>query len=319
MFQPTAGNAYDDLLEALMTAAQAANTSWNTLLSTYAAGGSLPTVSSNTGGNNNGGNNNGGNTNNPIRELGLATLSGNSTANQSDFFAGVKGTYPVAIYRAPAGKESQIGEGSLSISGTVDNWSMQLKAADGTIISSLNSNDVFIDMLTPFVGQVFLNGGTTPDKYLSTYIKANGFIEGVAGGQYEYGFRNNIVSYGEKVPAVFNHLVGKWQGKTGATLCGVNDVNIEIGSAGKVSTSGTNDVKCTASSLELTWNGNDDYIAQREDGNYSIYLDSKPDGTGNMRSIELNLKDFDQKPAQISVLTKVSGGSYSTRKAVPVQ
>lgn len=314
-FAPQAGNAYDDLLEALMTAAQAANTSWNTLLSTYAAGGSLPAVSSNTGGNNNGGNNNGGSTNNPIRELGLATLSGYSTANQSDFFAGVKGTYPVAIYRAPAGKESQIGEGSLSISGTVANWSMQLKAADGTIISSLNSNDVFIDMLTPFVGQVFLNGGTTPDKYLSTYIKANGFIEGVAGGQYEYGFRNNIVSYGEKVPAVFNHLVGKWQGKTAATLCGVNDVNIEIGSAGKVSTSGTDDVKCTATSLELTWDGNDDYI--EKDGNtYNIYLDSKPDGTGKAKTIRLGVNTLDQVPSQISASTKVSGGSFNTKNAV---
>lgn len=48
-------------------------------------------------------------------------------------------------------------------------------------------------------------------------------------------------------------------------------------------------------------------------------IDSKPDGTGNMRSIALTLKDLDQKPAQISVLTKVSGGSYSTRNAVPLQ
>ena len=48
-------------------------------------------------------------------------------------------------------------------------------------------------------------------------------------------------------------------------------------------------------------------------------IDSKPDGTGNMRSIALTLKDLDQEPAQISVLTKVSGGSYSTRKAVSVK
>lgn len=321
LFQATAGNAYDDLLEALMSKLQSSNVAWNTLLNSYATGASLPSANTssggNTGGNNGGGSNTGGS--NTIRELGLATLSSYSTANKEDFFAGVKGTYPVAIYRVPAGKEAHIGEGVLSISGTVDKWSMQLKAADGTIISSSNSESVFIAMLTPFVGQVFLNGGTTPDKYLGTYIQSNGFIEGVAGGALEYAFRNHITAYGKAVPSAFTQLAGKWQGKTDTTLCGVNDVHVEITNTGKVSTAGIDDVKCAAISLDLTWNGNDDYIAQKADGNYLIYLDSKPDGTGNMKSIALTLKDLDQKPAQISVLTKVSGGSYSTRKAVPVQ
>lgn len=341
-FDPQAGNSYDDLLEAVMAAIQAANSNLAALTTIYATGGTLPAASTgnnggnnnNNGGNNNNGNNNGGTTT-PANAIGLATFNNYSAANNEAFFNSVKGTYPVAIFRAPAGKESHIGEGSLTISGTAENWSLQLKAHDGTVINALNNKSVIYGALTPAIGKLFLNNGNTPDKHISVELTKSGQITGWAGGFAEYGFRNNVLAYGAALPEIFKHIAGIWRGESMANTCNKPKITVTVKADGSVSNSGKSALGCSDATVENKWNGNDDYVTSTviDEGSwqsgkwvttqktkYIVDIDNaKGGGSQAQGGIRLTLDSLDSKPAMIAAYANLSGGSgaIETINAVP--
>lgn len=205
----------------------------------------------------------------PSTPLGLASFGhftwgdlSNPASSNAELLAAVTGTHEVAIYRAPTGNEGDIGKGTLIISGTADDWSMQLKNSSGTVISSGNSKSVAYGAITPSIGMLFLNGGGTssPDKYLSVTVTPEGQITGSAGGLGEYGFRNNIAGYGTAVPGVFAKLAGTYAGPQLANTCEKPPVTVTIAANGAVTNTGKGNLSCADATITNQWDGNDDFI-----------------------------------------------------------
>lgn len=172
----------------------------------------------------------GGNTNPPVTAttaVAKADLGGNPNPTETEFMAAVSQTFDVAIYDVPESNPQWYGDGKLVVSGSSSaDWQMELKTADGTVVSKLGAQDAAVNsVFMPFKQQTF--GSITIDSPGKLFvIKDNsitgtlnaefnydsGLITGWASGNSDVKFRNSMQAYGDIAPSVFEQIAGTWQG-----------------------------------------------------------------------------------------------------------
>jgi hypothetical protein len=209
--------------------------------------------------------------------LGVASFANYSTATTASFVAGVVGSHDVAIYRAPASNPEWIGPGRVTVGFVNGITSVQLAIADGTVISSWSQDTILASIIT--TGRLFGNGGglSPVATYLITDFTAAGQITGFSGGQFQVAFRNNILAYGPTPPAALAELAGTYTGPQQAATCGTPRVTLTF-TASTISMSGSHSLACTTATYNATWDGNDDYIAPRQNGEIVINIDENKGG-----------------------------------------
>lgn len=303
----------DALMEAIQTGLQEATQSYDTMLAGLMGGGSLPQApvpeEENEGEGNEG---NGTGEATVYGEVAAADFGGDASPSQQDFLNTVSQSWPVAIYDVPEGKESWYGEGTITVGGTVDNWTLELRGADDTVISSLTEDGAFTSALTPYsandlgvmviyqAGQVFINKGTSIETHMSAFFAWDtGEIEGFAGGAMEVKFRNSLVAYGEGVPDFFSEIAGNWSG-TGSVSCtgffgpweDVTNTAV-ITESGSVTLDGTTQLCGSTLPQTISWGGGNDFITHYDtltnSGGYLIELDvaNMGEAAGGAVKIEL--------------------------------
>ncbi len=244
----------------------------------------------------------------PSDGLGLAALPSYSTADNDAFLAGVAGTHEVVIFRTPQENEGALGKGSLVIARKGDGFTAELRAGDGSIVSSVDSATAKNAQLTPVIGQVFGFANDQVDGYLAIRITAAGEITGTAGGFGQVGFRNNVTAFGRSVPSLFRQLAGTYRGVSQALTCAQPEVVLELAADGKAELSGSYNLSCGEQTLSNTWDGNDDYVVPYEAG-YELMLDSIKGGgsqEGGGISIRVNAWSDD---AQILLVNSNGAGA----------
>jgi hypothetical protein len=238
----------------------------------------------------------------PMASLGKASFPDYSTEDNDAFLAGVVGTHEVAIYRVPAGMESLIGTGELTIEPDGDGFAMQLVAESSAVVSDVKSAGAINALLTPIVGQVFIYEESTIEGYLNVSVTAEGLITGASGGGAELAFRNDIVAYGRAVPPVFADIAGMYEGLSQALTCGQPPVIATVEASGSVTLEGQYNLSCTDASASATWDGNDDYVIPLAMG-FELALDKlKGGGSQPPGGISLTLSSIDSD----AVITQAS-------------
>lgn len=226
-----------------------------------------------------------------------ADLGNDPGLSQGAFLTLMTARWPVAIYEVPASNPEWYGTGSLTVSGSVESWVMELQGADGSIISSLTAQGALTSALTPFSaidlgvtmihspGQIFINKGTMIGEYLNTFIEwDSGLIEGSAGGNGEVKFRNSLLAYGATVPEALVGLAGTWtaitnvycDGPFGAPTAATNTITITA--AGNITLDGKTQLCGGTFPQELSWGGNDDFLIpgpEDSDGVYLMHIDAQ--------------------------------------------
>lgn len=287
-FTPSAtppADSIDRLLEDIQAGIQNAGITYDTARGNFEEDESFPMAMTEEpdtgGGGNTGGGNTGGGTGVAQESLGAAAIGDyNTNSTRDEFLAAVTGTWPVAIHKVPAGRESLYGQGMLTLSGNEQNWAMELKGADGTTIFSRTNQGALTLQLNPFVGQLFLNHGADIDEYLNVFIDPNGFIEGSAGGNGEIQFRNEVRAWGEVAPQIFESLAGTWTSPATVSSSGspfgpfVNVTNTAvITDTGEVTLTGKTQLGGDVNTT-LSWGAlNDFLIPDPEDPGFIMHLD----------------------------------------------
>ncbi|WP_291809430.1 hypothetical protein [Limnobacter sp.] len=252
------------------------------------------------GGGNTGGGNTGGGTGVAQESLGAAAIGEyNSNSTRDQFLAAVTGTWPVAIHKVPAGRESLYGQGMLTLSGTEQNWSMELKGADGTTIFNRTNQGALTTQLNPFIGQLFLNHGADIDEFLNVFIDPNGFIEGSAGGNSEIQFRNEVRAWGEVAPQIFESLAGTWTSPATVSSSGspfgpftTVTNTAAITSTGDVTLTGKTQLGSDVNTT-LVWGAlNDFLIPDPEDPGFIMHLDIRTDVGVSMGTFQIRFDDI---------------------------
>ncbi|EWH10150.1 hypothetical protein DS2_09397 [Catenovulum agarivorans DS-2] len=229
--------------------------------------------------------------------IGKAVFGDNASPTSEEFIALVSNTWPVAIYQVPDSNPEWYGKGSLTISGTSNSWNMELRGADNSVISSLNSSNAFTNALTPFYkqdlgvlvvyqpGQIFINKGTDITQYMTSFFYQNsGLIEGSAGGNAEVKFRNSVEAYGTGVPDIFNTLAGTWtanvnvycDGPFGAPTAVTNTATITNG--GVITLDGKTQLCGNTLPQTFAWEGLNDFLIidpEENDGSYIMQIDAQ--------------------------------------------
>lgn len=289
VFTPSATPAdgtLDALLEELQAAISGGVGSYDALLASLMSGGEFPQPKEDEGGGS------GGET--VTGAVAAATFGGVANPTQDAYLSTLSASWPVAIYQVPAGKESWYGEGRLIIGGSVTNWTMELRGADDSVISSMTAQGAFTSALTPYSqldlgvtlvnspGQVFINKGTGVENYMNAFFSwDSGLIEGGAGGSGEVLFRNSLVAYGNTVPAVFDDLAGSWSATTSVYCSGPYGAATQvtntavITSDGKITLDGSSQLCGASLPLTFSWGGLNDFIKAStvNDGGVKIELD----------------------------------------------
>ena len=227
--------------------------------------------------------------------VGSADLGSDPSPEKAAFFEIVSKSWPVAIYQVPATNPEWYGLGSLNIGGTTSNWTMELKGADGSTISSLSASGSISSALSPFYatdfgplvvyqpGQVFINKGTDVSEFLNSFeYWDSGLIKGSAGGFGQVYFRNSVEAYGAVPPDVFEDLAGTWSG-TAQVLCDgpygpANTVTntMTITRDGHFTLQGQTQLCGGELPQEMEWGGNDDFLIpgpEPSDGAYLMHID----------------------------------------------
>ncbi|WP_159560326.1 carboxypeptidase-like regulatory domain-containing protein [Alcanivorax sp. S71-1-4] len=278
-----AADTLDRLLEDLQAAILDAGDTYDNVLAGFVTTpASLPT---DVGGGNGGGE--------PPVETGAVGLADfgvySGSSSKGEFLAAVSGSWPVAIYRVPSGQDNLYGEGTLTISGTESDWSMTLTGGDGSTIFNRGIQGALTGQLMPFIGQLFINHGTSTSEYMTVFAQPDGAIEGSAGGEIDIEFRNNIVAYGEALPDVLAGLAGTWSkqvavycsGPFGAPTAVTNSVTITA--TGEVTAEGETQLCGGDLPQAYAWGGLDDFVIPNPEGEgFIIYLDATSEvGIGN--------------------------------------
>lgn len=284
-FTPSAtppADSIDRLLEDIQAGIENAGIDYNTARDNFEEDESFPmAMTEEPGGGDTGGGSPGGGTGVAQQSIGAAEIGEyNTNSTRDQFLTAVAGTWPVAIHKVPAGRESLYGQGMLSISGTEQSWSMELRGADGTTIFNRTNQGALTTQLNPFIGQLFLNHGEDIDDFLNVFIDQNGFIEGSAGGDSQIQFRNEVRAWGEIAPQIFESLAGTWTSAATVSSSGspfgpfttVTNTAV-ISSTGEVTLTGTaqlgGDVNAT-----LLWGALDDFlIPDPEDPGFIMHMD----------------------------------------------
>lgn len=229
--------------------------------------------------------------------VGPADLGNDSAPAAAAFMTLMTASWPVAIYEVPESNPEWYGKGSLTISGSVDNWIMELRGADGNIISSLYAQGAFTSALRPFSeltlggntiympGQIFINKGTVIGEYLNAFVEwDSGLIEGSAGGNGEVKFRNSLLAYGASVPETLSDLAATWTATTNVYCNGPYSApttvtnSVTITAAGHITLDGKTQLCGGAFPQELSWGGNNDFLIpgpEDSDGVYLMHIDAQ--------------------------------------------
>ncbi|MEW6204902.1 MAG: hypothetical protein AB1516_06235 [Pseudomonadota bacterium] len=346
-FTPSAtppADSIDRLLEDIQAGIQNAGITYDTARGNFEEDESFPMAMTeepdnggggNTGGGNTGGGNTGGGTGVAQESLGAAAIGDYSTnSTRDEFLAAVTGTWPVAIHKVPAGRESLYGQGMLTLSGTEQNWSMELKGADGTTIFNRTNQGALTTQLNSFVGQLFLNHGADIDEYLNVFIDPNGFIEGSAGGNGEIQFRNEVRAWGEVAPQIFESLAGTWTSPAFVSTSGspfgpfatVTNTAV-ITATGEVTLTGTTQLGGTVNTT-LSWGAlNDFLIPDPEDPGFTMHLDIRTNFGVSTGTFQIRFDDITTPTVRsMTGFITVNGGqqtfemdSPSQQNTVPVE
>ncbi len=287
----------------------------------------------------------GGNNPNPVNPVNPPTTSGavdkadlgnNSDPTTSEFLTLMSAnSWPVAIYEVPASNPQWYGTGSLTIGGTDTNWTMELRGADGSVISSLTAQGAFTSALTAFSstdlgvttiyapGHLFINKGTAITEFQNTYVEwDSGLIEGSAGGGGEGKFRNSLLAYGASVPKALSDLAGTWSATTnvycngpyGAPTAATNTVTITA--AGQITMDGKTQLCGGTLPQTVVWGGDDDFLIpgpQASDGAYLMHIDAQD--TVNVSAGTLQIR-FDENMDVISFQGWIAGELLELRNPV---
>ena len=264
-----------------------------------------------------------------------ADFGANANPTQAEFLALMTATWPVAIYETPESNPQWYGEGSLTISGSTADWMMELKGADGSIISSLQSSGALTGALTPFSeedygfgpiympGQLFINQGTGITEFLNTFAEwDSGLIEGNAGGNGEVKFRNSMEAYGSGVPDIFVDLAGTWSGSAQVSCNGpfgpfstvTNTMVITAG--GHFTLDGETQLCGGTFPQELEWGGNNDFLipgVEESDGAFLMHIDAQDFVNVSAGKIQVR---FNEDMTVKSLSAWVSGELFELRDAV---
>lgn len=294
-------DSIDRLLEDIQAGIQGAGIDYDTARSNFEADESFPAaMTEEPGGGDTGGGNAGGGTAVAQQSISTAAIGEyNTNSTRDQFLQAVSGTWPVAIHKVPAGRESLYGTGSLTITGTEQNWSMELKGADGTTIFSRNNQGALTTQLNAFIGQLFLNHGADIDEYLNVFVDRNGFIEGGAGGNNEIQFRNEVRAWGEVAPQIFESLAGTWTSPAFTSSSGspfgpfVTVTNTAvITSTGEITLTGKTQLGSDVNTT-ISWGGlNDFLIPDPEDPGFIMHLDIRANVGVNRGTFQIRFSDL---------------------------
>jgi hypothetical protein len=213
--------------------------------------------------------------------IGPASFPNFSTEDNEKFLAGIVGTHDVAIYRMPEGREAEVGPAKLAIEGTASAFKATLKNWKGDVVSSFDSTTATNAMLTPIIGQVFGFADDQVTGYLNISVGPEGFISGAAGGFGQAAFRNVITAYGKEVPPLFATIAGTYTAPAEALTCDRPPVTVTITAEGKVNLAGKYNLSCGDGTVEVTWDGNDEFQAPYlggPTGMVELRLDSRKGG-----------------------------------------
>ena len=198
------------------------------------------------------------------------------------------GTHAVGIYDAPSGKAT--GMGVLQITRAGSRTTMSLKDASGGTLAAMSFDRVNPPpyswlVVAPVAGSLRMRvyGNVWPD--FEAVFGTDGYISGSVGNASDvFSFRNNMASFGSRVPDVFARIAGTWKEAQEAGTClvaGVKpEVSVSITAAGRVSIAGKGSLTCKDTVITNQWDGRDDFIVPPSipaDG-YRIYLDSRKSG-----------------------------------------
>jgi hypothetical protein len=325
-------DSIDRLLEDIQAGIENAGFDYNTARGNFEEDESFPMAATEEpdtgGGGNTGGGNTGGGTEVEQQSLGAAAIGDyNGSSTRDQFLSAVSGTWPVAIHKVPAGRESLYGQGMLTVSGTEQNWAMELKGADGTTIFSRTNQGALTTQLNPFIGQLFLNHGTDIDEFLNVFIDPNGFIEGGAGGNNEIQFRNEVRAWGEVAPQIFESLAGTWTSPATVSSSGsafgpfVNVTNTAvISTIGEVTLTGKTqlggDVNTTLSWGDL----NDFLIPDPEDPGFIMHMDIRTTVGVSMGTFQIRFDDITTPTVRsMTGFITVNGGQQTFEMGDPTQ
>ena len=282
-----AADTLDRLLEDLQAAIEAAASDYATVLANMIGGGTPPDAVEPD------------RTDPPTPRgaVGAADLGDNDNPEQAEYLAVISATWPVAIYDVPAAHPEWYGEGSLTIGGTTDNWTVTLLGGDGGTIVSQSASGAFTGALTPFStmdfgfgpvympGQVFINKGTAIADFVNMFLEWDtGLIEGSAGGNAEVKFRNSLLAYGADVPDLFADLAGTWsstlsvycEGPYGPSTTVTNTMTIT--EQGHFTLEGQTQLCGGVFPQEMEWGGNDDFLIpgpEESDGAFLMHVDAE--------------------------------------------
>ncbi|MCC4307543.1 hypothetical protein LL252_03070 [Alcanivorax marinus] len=268
----------------------------------------------------------------PQGAVASADLGDNAEPSPSEFLSVISRTWPVAIYDVPAEHPEWYGEGSLTIGGTTDNWTVTLLGADGGTIVSQSADGAITRALTPFSvtdfgfgpnymsGQVFINQGTAITEFVNTFLEWDtGLIEGSAGGNGEVKFRNSVLAYGEGVPDIFDDLAGTWTGSAQVSCSGpfgpftTVTNTITITEQGKFTLAGQTQLCGGVLPRENQWGGKDDFLipgVEESDGAFLMQVDAQD--LVNVSAGQVQIR-FDETMAVIKMSAWVGGELFELR------
>lgn len=176
----------------------------------------------------------------------------------------VAGSYEVVVFRAPAGKESDIGRATLDITFDGDAVGIILTTRGGVVINdvsnSLTHSSAGGVMVQPFINYLIVDQNSSALRRTAVTFYTNGVVEGTVGMDAGYGFRNGILHWGATPPPRLGEFAGTWSGDHEAAVCRA-PVTVVIG-ADRVSVSGVAQPGCpsTPETITAIWDGNDDYV-----------------------------------------------------------
>ncbi len=322
-FTATSGNAYDDLLEALMAGLQGANQTYATLLAAATQAGATPLAlpAPSTG-------------NPPVTPPPgvlptLTPLNFTTSSTNAEVFAAIVGSHQVNVYKGPH-------PGAATLTITYDGTRLVKTLHSNASNTLIFSVDVAADM-TPEMGGGrelrwvdptsqypfapaggfdiniwhYYNTGTAGATALRTAYLPDGRIRGAVG---DYLFRNDVIA-GAAIPAVFAKLAETpWVGRTRLCHDDAAPLRVTATAEGSITINalggpiaGFSGWSCNALEVVNTWDGDDDFIEHNGEG-WMIHLDSsRGHGSQPGGGIRLLLDSLDDPTQIISIYSGFFG------------
>jgi hypothetical protein len=233
--------------------------------------------------------------------------------------ASVQGTWDIAVFRVPAGREAALGKGSITISGTPTAWTIRVRGADGSDVMNHTSSggvDNMQDQL--FIQRVYF-GATGSTGGVEAYT--DGRIVGSSQNG-AFAFRNYLQAYGRDVPAIFGMLAGTYNGVSQANTCSKPPVEVTVAANGDVRNKGKGNLSCGDVTIDAKWDGNDDFIELNDvSGGFNIKLEtSKGGGSSPSGGITLHVASITEASPPIQVDSGLNGlaGNVTTNAPLKV-